>query len=136
MTDDELLKSAFGDIHPHFKENPLDGTMLGAIPQPASVSDNPGPQPPAKSANDPVADTADWFQGSGQEGKPSSTPDAAKPSKPKAPSLASAIASASDGLGIEKAMAVEPLILTGLPGEDYEAALAETYKQPPNTTAY
>lgn len=136
MSDDDLLSAAFGDIHPHFKEHPLDGTMLGAIPQPQPVSDRPGPQPPATSANDPVAGTADWWKGSGQEGKASSTPAAAKPAAPKAPSLASAIASASDGLGIERAMGVEPLILTGLPGEDYEAALAAEYQQPPNTTAY
>lgn len=132
--DGDLLADLFGQTAQHFKDHPLDGeAIISAVPA-VKDSGQRGPAQPQISADDPVADVADWFKGSGREGAQRSAPEATKPSSPKAPDLAAAVAAAQAGLALD-ANPSDQSILVGLPGEDYISVLDELGR-PPNTSMY
>jgi hypothetical protein len=139
-SNDELLSSMFGagSQAQHFKDHPLDGpTILGAMPDVSGggSATRQGPASmPSMTANDPVAGVGDWFKGGKTEGAKRATPDSAKAAPAKPPSLTSAIQGAMAAMAADAMLSGnEELILTGLPGDDYEAALDDAMAPPPST---
>ena len=123
---------------PHFTSNPLDGPdIIGAVPRtphgPAAGA--AGGAQVTSTANDYVEGQADWFKGTGIEGRPASPPKSAAVKRPQAPSLAQAVKEASMGLAAEQLVGSpdgEPSLYLGLPGDDFEKML-DDISRPPNT---
>ena len=129
---DDLIKSIFGEQADHFRENPLDGPdIIGAVPKAGETSGPSGPAVQPMSADDPVAGQADWFKGSGREGESTSTPKPVAQKPQKAPSIASAVQDAANGLAVSRVLEAAE-IQTGMPGDRYDQIL-DGFDRPPNT---
>lgn len=132
---DDLIASVFGpnSVAQHFKDHALDGeTIISAVPEPGKVSSRPEPVP-TMSASDPVANTADWFKGGKGEGDRRSTPDAVRPTIPRAPDVVKAIEQVQSAIGIEQTLGVD--VPVGVSGGDYQVAL-DALDRPPNSELF
>ena len=131
-----IAEIGLGEVAPHFQETPMNQVGAKAIPQPDPTPTKPGPQPPSVSANDQPSGRAPWFRdarfdGPGTEIARKGEPKSSATKIAKAPSLADAISTATDAVGIGQMIEGAPIV-TGLPGDDYTSVLDEMTR-PPNT---
>lgn len=131
-SDDDLIRQVLGPRNEHFVKHPLDGkTILGAIPQPVEPPRAQSDPITVLTANDDPAGKADWFKGTGFEGKQSSPPKATEPKPRSKMTLAEAAAAATVSTQAAQALGID--ILTGLPGEQVERIADAVNTRPPNT---